>query len=53
MNLSVDLYSFMENFRGFTYRSLDQIILGGAFKLRRIFSMKNAMHLDSLQNNRN
>ena len=37
-NLTVDLYSFMDAFKGQTYRSLDSILIGGHFKLRRIYT---------------
>lgn len=37
-NLVVDLYSYMEPFKGQTYRSLDAIHLTGHFKLRRIYT---------------
>ena len=37
-NLAVDLCSFIEAFKGQTYRSLDAIYLTGHFKLRRIYT---------------
>lgn len=37
-NMVIDLYSYMEAFKGQTYRSLDSIALTGQFKLRRIFT---------------
>ncbi|KAJ3223186.1 hypothetical protein HK099_001437 [Clydaea vesicula] len=42
LNLCFDLVSFVtEFFRGQTFRSLDNIQLSGAFKLRKIFMMKD------------
>jgi hypothetical protein len=37
-NFIVDLYSFMEAFKGQTYRSLDSIYISGHFKLKRVFT---------------
>ena len=37
-NLAVDLYSFIEAFKGQTYRSLDAIYLTGHFKLAYLHS---------------
>ncbi len=37
-NLVVDLYSFIEPFKGQTYRSLDSICISGHFKLRRVYT---------------
>jgi hypothetical protein len=34
----VDMYSFMEAFKGQTYRSLDSVCISGHFKLRRIYT---------------
>lgn len=38
MNFTVDLYSFINAFKGQTYRSLDEIQISGQFKLRRVFT---------------
>ena len=37
-NLAVDLYSFINAFKGQTYRSLDAIYITGHFKLRRVYT---------------
>ena len=37
-NFGIDLYSYIEAFKGQTYRSLDTISITGHFKLRRIYS---------------
>lgn len=37
-NLTIDLYSFINAFKGQTYRSLDYISITGFFKLRRIYT---------------
>jgi hypothetical protein len=37
-NFAVDLYSYIEAFKGQTYRSLDAIYISGHFKLRRIYT---------------
>ena len=34
----VDLYSYIEPFKGQTYRSLDAIYITGHFKVRRIYT---------------
>ncbi len=41
LNFCVDLYSFVEAFKGQTYRSLDLIQITGIFKLRRIFTTQH------------
>lgn len=38
--LAIDLYSFMEAFKGQTFRSLDHCVIGSSCRLRRIFMMK-------------
>lgn len=38
--LGIDLYSFMEAFKGQTFRALEHITVGSHCKLRRIFTMK-------------
>lgn len=38
--LAIDLYSFMEAFKGQTFRALDHIAVGSTCRLRRIFTMK-------------
>jgi hypothetical protein len=38
--LGIDLYSFMEAFKGQTFRALDHITVGSHCRLRRIFTMK-------------
>jgi hypothetical protein len=42
LSFVVDLWSFMEAFRGQSYRSLDSIQLIGNLKLRRIFTANAA-----------
>jgi hypothetical protein len=37
-NLAIDLFSFINPFKGQAYRSLDAIYLTGHFKLRRIYT---------------
>lgn len=37
-NFVVDLYSYIEAFKGQTYRSLDSITISGHFKLRRVYT---------------
>lgn len=37
-NFAVNLYSFMDAFKGQSYRSLDSIYITGHFKLRRIYT---------------
>ena len=37
-NLVIDLHSYIEAFKGQTYRSLDSISITGHFKLRRIYT---------------
>jgi len=44
MNLSFDILGFMQIFKGSTFRSIDQIILSGPCKLRRIFTMKSSIY---------
>lgn len=46
-NLSIDLYSFMEAFKGQTYRCLDNITFHGHFKLRRIYTTNSIPSNDS------
>lgn len=47
LNLSIDVFAFNSFcFKGVTMRSLDQIILGGPCKFRRIYTMQNPI-LDS------
>jgi hypothetical protein len=41
-NFAIDLYSFMEAFKGQTYRCLDTITIMGHFKLRRIYTTNTA-----------
>jgi hypothetical protein len=45
-NFAVDLYSFMEAFKGQTYRCLDNITIMGHFKLRRIYTTNTMPHCD-------
>ncbi|KAM3138028.1 hypothetical protein pb186bvf_009923 [Paramecium bursaria] len=40
LNLQIDLYSFMNGWRGQTFRSLDLILICAPCRLRRIFTMK-------------
>ncbi|CAD8166122.1 unnamed protein product [Paramecium octaurelia] len=40
LNLCIDVWSFMEAFKGCTFRSIDQIIIGSPCKLRKIYIMK-------------
>eukprot|EP01017_Pseudomicrothorax_dubius_P044071 TRINITY_DN7415_c0_g5_i1.p1 TRINITY_DN7415_c0_g5~~TRINITY_DN7415_c0_g5_i1.p1 ORF type:complete len:627 (+),score=162.18 TRINITY_DN7415_c0_g5_i1:65-1945(+) len=40
LNLSVDMVSFMELFKGHTFRSLELISICGTCKLRKVFTMK-------------
>ena len=42
----MDLYSYIQAFKGQTYRSLDAIYLTGHFKLRRIYSTTAEPKLD-------
>jgi hypothetical protein len=37
-SFAIDMYSFMEAFKGQTYRCLDNISIMGHFKLRRIYT---------------
>ena len=46
-NFTVDLYSFMEAFKGQTYRCLDNILIQGHFKLRRIYTTNSMANLDN------
>jgi hypothetical protein len=41
LHFVIDLYSFMEAFKGQTYRSLDAIQITGNIKLRKIFTTNN------------
>ncbi len=43
-NFVVDLYSFMEAFKGQTYRCLDNITIMGHYKLRRIYTTNSLPH---------
>jgi hypothetical protein len=38
--LGIDIYSFIEAFKGQTFRSLDHVVVGSSCRLRRIFTMK-------------
>ncbi len=40
LNLAVDVWSFMEGWKGSTFRSLDMIIISSPCKLRKIFGMR-------------
>jgi hypothetical protein len=40
LNLGIDVYSYMNAFKGQTFRSLDQIIISAHCRLRRIFTMR-------------
>lgn len=40
MNLSIDIWSFMEAWKGQTFRSIDTIIIGSCVKLKRVFTMR-------------
>lgn len=42
-NLAIDLYSYIEAFKGQTYRSLDSITISGNFRLRRIYTSSSEM----------
>ena len=37
-NLVIDVHSFIEVFKGQTYRSLDSICINGHFKMRRVYT---------------
>lgn len=39
--LGIDVFSFMEAFKGQTFRALDHITIGSTCKLKRIFTMKD------------
>lgn len=41
LNLCINVWSFMEGFKGCTFRTLDMIVIGSPCKLRKIFIMKN------------
>ena len=41
LNLSIDLLSFFELFKGQTFRSIDNFIIGAVCKLKKIFTMRN------------
>ena len=41
LNLSIDLLSFFELFKGQTFRSIDNFTIGAVCKLKRIFTMRN------------
>ncbi|EGR33031.1 hypothetical protein IMG5_063170 [Ichthyophthirius multifiliis] len=43
MNLSIDVNSFMEVWKGQTFRSIDSVIIGSHCKLRRIFTMRSPL----------
>lgn len=43
LNLCVDVWSFMEGFKGQTFRTLDMIILSAPCKLRKVFSSKTPL----------
>ena len=43
LNLAIDVYSYMNAFKGQTFRSLDQITVGAHCKLRRIFTIRECL----------
>jgi hypothetical protein len=43
LNLSLDLLSFFELFKGQTFRSIDSFCVGAVCKLKRIFTMKSPL----------
>jgi hypothetical protein len=43
LNLCIDLWSFINCFKGQTYRSLEQIYLSGGHKIRKIFTTKQIL----------
>ncbi|CAD8076209.1 unnamed protein product [Paramecium sonneborni] len=42
LNLQIDLYSFIQGWKGMTFRSLDLFVIQSPCKLRKIFTMKQA-----------
>ncbi|KAL4474723.1 hypothetical protein ABPG72_002316 [Tetrahymena utriculariae] len=51
LNLSIDVNSFMEAWKGTTFRSIDSITIGSTCRIRRIFSMKNPLFEFSSEDN--
>lgn len=50
VNLCIDLYSFIDGFKGQTYRSLDLIQIVGNLKLRRIYTTQHEVSNSELEN---
>ncbi|CAD8145175.1 unnamed protein product [Paramecium pentaurelia] len=42
LNLQIDLFSFIQGWKGMTFRSLDLFVIQSPCKLRKIFTMKQA-----------
>ena len=40
-NMVIDCHSFIEAFKGQTFRSLDAISITGFFKIRRVYTLAN------------
>ncbi len=48
--LAIDVFSFMNVFKGQTFRSLDQLTISSSCKLRRIFTMKEFVEYEIPKN---
>ena len=44
--LGIDVYSFMEAFKGQTFRALDHVAVGSTCRIRRMFTMKDFLQYE-------